>query len=250
MNIPKEIPTEMLNDYTLNGQIPILHTWIDGSKELLSPIWTNEYIATFTSRFKPDLIKNNMHGEEPYYAASYFLLMAFEKYNIRNKKVAIIGSTTPWIEAILLNLGNQVTTVEYNVPTSTNTQITCTSFWDFCETKELYDCIVTYSSIEHSGLGRYGDPLDPYGDIKTMETIHQNLKTNGILIWGAPIGHDALVWNAHRIYGNIRLPLMFTNFKELEWLMHDKSILNRPLSGCGLEPVIVLQAIDWLYPNN
>jgi hypothetical protein len=28
-----------------------------------------------------------------------------------------------------------------------------------------FDAIVTFSSIEHSGLGRYGDALNPWGDI-------------------------------------------------------------------------------------
>ena len=50
-----------------------------------------------------------------------------------------------------------------------------------------------------------------------MDAIHRNLKNNGILIWGAPVGKDALTWNCHRIYGEKRLPLIFKNFKELEW---------------------------------
>ena len=28
-----------------------------------------------------------------------------------------------------------------------------------------FDVIVTFSSIEHSGMGRYGDPLNPWGDL-------------------------------------------------------------------------------------
>ena len=36
------------------------------------------------------------------------------------KNVAVIGSTSPWIEAILLNMSNKVTTIEYNVPDCIN----------------------------------------------------------------------------------------------------------------------------------
>jgi hypothetical protein len=32
----------------------------------------------------------------------------------------------------------------------------------------LFDLIVTYSSLEHSGLGRYGDSLNPWADLITM----------------------------------------------------------------------------------
>ena len=106
-----------------------------------------------------------------------------------------------------------------------------------------YDCIVTYSSIEHSGLGRYGDPLNPNGDVKTMHDIYSNLKENGFLIWGAPVGKDALVWNAHRIYGNIRLPLLFNNFQEIEWIGYTKTTLlnNLRLDKGAPQPVIVLK---------
>lgn len=235
-----EIPAELLNKYTLDGRIPILNCWMDGTKELLNPTWTPQYIKEFKDRFTPANIKSNLHGNEPYYGSSFYLLHAFERYNITDKKVAVIGSTTPWIEAILLNMNNKVTTVEYNTPES-QTEINVVSYWDFEKTSEQYDCIVTYSSIEHSGLGRYGDPLDPDGDIKTMDAIHKNLVKDGLLIWGAPVGHDAVVWNIHRIYGKIRLPLMFDKFKQLEWIWYGKELLHSPLHINGPQPVIVLQ---------
>jgi len=28
-----------------------------------------------------------------------------------------------------------------------------------------FDGVITYSSLEHSGLGRYGDALNPWGDL-------------------------------------------------------------------------------------
>ena len=28
-----------------------------------------------------------------------------------------------------------------------------------------FDVIVSYSSLEHSGMGRFGDPLNPWGDL-------------------------------------------------------------------------------------
>ena len=53
---------------------------------------------------------------------------------------------------------------------------------------------------------------------------------------------DALVWNAHRVYGKIRLPLLFNNFKELSWIGYNKEqLLNLPLRSNGCQPVVVLQ---------
>lgn len=38
-------------------------------------------------------------------------------------------------------------------------------------TLPAFDAMVTFSSIEHSGLGRYGDELNPHGDVITMVVV-------------------------------------------------------------------------------
>ena len=240
----KNIPSELLSQYTLNGQIPVLYWWIDGTNELHQQDWSYDYIDSFVSRYTLAKIENGTEGKSPYGRKPVIdLVNAFIKYKVSNLNVAVIGSTSPWIEAILLNLNNKVTTVEYNIPESKYPNLNCVDYFkDFQKTEKKYDCIVTFSSIEHSGLGRYGDPLDPNGDIKTMEDIHRNLKDDGILVWGAPVGQDAVVWNVHRIYGKKRLPLMFNKFKELEWFGFDKQqLLNHTRLGDYPQPVIVLQ---------
>lgn len=74
-----------------------------------------------------------------------------------------------------------------------------------------------------------------------MNVLYEHLMIDGLLFFGAPIGKDALVWNAHRVYGKIRLPLLFNNFKELEWVGYNENILNSPLSNNGKQPIIVLK---------
>ena len=44
-------------------------------------------------------------------------------------------------------------------------------FEDDAEGAARYDAVVTYSSVEHAGLGRYGDPLDPDGDVAAMAPL-------------------------------------------------------------------------------
>ena len=41
--------------------------------------------------------------------------------------------------------------------------------------------MVTFSSIEHSGLGRYGDSLNPWGDLITMAQSWCLLKPGEIM---------------------------------------------------------------------
>lgn len=238
----QSIPYDLLESYSCENKIPILNWYADGTNDLKQQTWSDEYINNYKKYFSLENVRNHSIGiTEDYPGASQMLLTAFDHYKIQNKKIAVIGSISPWIEAMLLNLNNEVTTVEFNVPETTTTQLKCISYWDFQKNDILYDCIVTYSSIEHSGLGRYGDPLDPDGDLKCMNDIHKSLVKDGILVWGAPVGHDAVVWNVHRIYGKIRLPMMFENFVERGWIGCDRyKQLNEPLRNNAFNPVVVL----------
>ena len=98
-------------------------------------------------------------------------------------------------------------------------------------------------------MGCFGEPLDPEGDLKIMENIHKNLSKNGVLIWSCPVGKDALVWNAQRVYGEIRLPLIFEKFEEIEWLGCSKEdCFNLPLAKYQkYMPVVVLEKKHLLY---
>ncbi|VDD85134.1 unnamed protein product [Enterobius vermicularis] len=83
---------------------------------------------------------------------------------------------------------------------------------------ERFDFAVSFSSVEHSELGRYGDPLgekyhnlqrNPVGDIREMQKMWCILKEGGLYFLGIPTGMDGLFYNAHRVYGRVRLPMMF-----------------------------------------
>lgn len=238
-----KIPEELVNDFTMNQRIPIFDWFLDGRK-INGVKWDDDLINEHIKNFTPNNIKKNTEGISPYgNEVCINLLKSFEDFNINNKNVAVVGSESPWIEAILINLNNKVTTIEYNVPESSFKNLECKDYFNFFEkNSNTFDAIVTFSSIEHSGLGRYGDPLDPNGDFKTMDNIYNNLVNNGILIWGAPVGKDALTWNAHRVYGPIRLPLLFTKFNELKWYGFSKSALfSQRLVNNSYQPVVVLK---------
>lgn len=54
--------------------------------------------------------------------------------------------------------------------------------------------------LEHVGLGRYGDPLDPSGDLKAARELQRVLAPGGQLLMVAPVGRQRIAFNAHRIY--------------------------------------------------
>lgn len=155
---------------------------------------------------------------------------------IKGKKIGVIGSMEPWVESFLIALGaKEVATIEYNRLTYAHPQIRTFSQSEFdqlyrdCSLSKVeagdadechahsFDFIISPSAFDHDGLGRYGDPLDPWGDIGSMKQMEQLLRRHGegFLFLTVPIGPDVVVFNLHRRYGPIRLPLLLGNWSEV-----------------------------------
>ena len=66
---------------------------------------------------------------------------------------------------------------------------------DYC------DSLSCLHSLEHFGLGRYGDRLDPDGHLKGLDNFHRILRRGGILHLAVPIGPHRIEFNAHRVFG-------------------------------------------------
>jgi len=67
--------------------------------------------------------------------------------------------------------------------------------------EKITDSISCLHAIEHFGLGRYGDPLDPEGHKKGLNNIFKMLKDEGTLYISFPIGKfNEVHFNAHRIF--------------------------------------------------
>lgn len=55
--------------------------------------------------------------------------------------------------------------------------------------------------MEHFGLGRYGDPIEPDAWEKALKSFQRVLKQNGKLYLSVPVGKaNKLCFNAHRVY--------------------------------------------------
>ncbi len=67
-------------------------------------------------------------------------------------------------------------------------------------------------TVEHIGLGRYGDPIDPGADLKAMAELIRVLAPGGSLLFVTPVGQPKIEYNAHRIYS---FEMIKDYFKEL-----------------------------------
>lgn len=54
--------------------------------------------------------------------------------------------------------------------------------------------------IEHFGLGRYGDPINPQGYQQGIAHMAQLLKPGGRFYLSTPIGQERVEFNAHRVF--------------------------------------------------
>jgi SAM-dependent methyltransferase len=195
-----------------------------------------------------------------------WIYYAMKRYasSIKDSSVLVFGSTEPYIEVAALELGaKHVTTIEYNNLTYMHSQITTVSAHRFPELytchgahQNTYDIALSVSSFDHDGLGRYGDPLDPAGDLKAMSRAMGLLRPGGILLLTVPIGPDLVVWNLLRRYGELRLPLLLEGWEVVEKLFWDEAKVTAPEPNFrkSYEPVLVLrkplEAAAWLCDDD
>lgn len=65
---------------------------------------------------------------------------------------------------------------------------------------ECADSLSCLHTIEHFGLGRYGDKVDAEGHLKGLEQLKRMLKPGGTLYLSTPMGPQRVEFNAHRVF--------------------------------------------------
>jgi hypothetical protein len=221
---PTAVPAELVDAFTMGGTIPILD-WYFNSKPDPKSIGS---IVVYNSSLIEQVRRDVTEGKyKSYGVTNDHLRDALRAFPIAGKNVLIFGSVYPQYEAFCLNAGAHPVTIEYNVRCSDCDEIAFFTPAQFDALARKGEAAISISSFEHDGLGRYGDPIDPDGDLKAMQKLLTQIESGGLAFVSVPIGRDALVWNAHRIYGPRRLPL----------LLRDWTVLARFGDGAGLTAI-------------
>jgi len=219
---PRQPPDDLLEHFTMNGHCRLGPPWYwDNSAPAVPERFTAERFNALLKRDNEGVIINHYHDQNT-------LKPALRRYinAIKNKHVAVIGTEVPWAEAVLINLGvNKVTTVEYRGIIIEHPRVHVITPYKLAgkflnRTADIFDAAFSYSSIEHAGLGRYGDPLMPYGDMEAMAQIWCATKPGGYLFLALPMTDYRkaciLQWNAHRVYDYVRMQHLTANWKVLD----------------------------------
>lgn len=113
------------------------------------------------------------------------------------------------------------------------------------KSKKRFEIVTSLHTLEHIGLGRYGDPIDPIGHIKAFSSLAKITLPKGQLVVSFPIDSQTRVeFNGQRMVGYQepikwaeRNKLTFTNFiclRSDDQLVNCKSISS--LAKFSVEP--------------
>lgn len=176
------------------------------------PEWSAELVDALTEAARNG---DPAAGPTEYPESAEQMYRALERVSVAGKDVCVLGSVSPWIEAIVLSRGAaSVTTVDYCPIDVKSDKIVFHRVGDPELKNKQFDVVATFSSIEHDGLGRYGDPINPTGDISATEEAYDILRPGGALLFSVPVGSGCIEGNFHRIYNRKRLNRLFAIFGE------------------------------------
>jgi len=227
---PRMPPSHLLNRFTQNGDMPITKEWY------FNEVYTSSNEIQIITSVKFNRLLDKVKSNKPLHYNNIELQIMMNKYKdyIKDKNLVVLGTRRPWIEAIAYYLdASQITTLEYNRKKYEVDGLEWFHVNDYLDSLldnsreiEQFANAVSFSSIEHSGLGRYGDPLSPEGDIDAVRQVHCFLKPNGLFWLGLPTSKDDssyIVFNSHRVYGSKRLKLLFRGWHVMDQVKCDSS---------------------------
>lgn len=219
---PLDFPPSLKPYYSNNGQIATgskIH--LERQAGHLIRKWEKSDMENLIHLARQDQLPES-YGIEQTRAVRKYLTKHLEA--IKGRKGLIVGTQYPWMEALVLHLGaDEVTTLEYAKIVSNHPKMKTilpeeiASLFQNGETKPSYDFVLSFSSIEHSGLGRYGDELNPFGDVIACARISCLLKSGGVFFLGLPIEKkpvtDIVLYNEARFYGTRLLARLTSGFE-------------------------------------
>jgi SAM-dependent methyltransferase len=98
--------------------------------------------------------------------------------------------------------------------------------------------------IEHIGLGRYGDAIDPAGSERAAAELARVLAPGGRLYLSTPVGREQVCFNAHRVFAPGAVVRMFATLEQAGFALVDDAGRFHPEArledaagldyGCGM----------------
>jgi SAM-dependent methyltransferase len=173
--------------------------------------------SIFLSKFKKELevvqkncrdfvvieeFRDDSHGHPKHYIDFECEFASEQIAKYCPKTILDIGSYRRWLIGVMASC--KVTTLDVRNRESflTNESVITDEAYNINLPSNSFDMIISLNSIEHFGLGRYGDLFDLSADIKAIDKMIHLIRTGGHLIFSVPVtsGPPCIAFNSHRIY--------------------------------------------------
>jgi len=141
-----------------------------------------------------------------------------------------IGSRVDGFIAHLVSFNQKVCTLDIR---PLRTEIPNVSFMECDATKmenieeNSIESLSALCSLEHFGLGRYGDPIDPEACFTCFKAIEKRMKKGGMFYMSVPVGQEHVEFNAHRVFNASTIVNSFPNMKLVEYSVTGNDTLER-----------------------
>jgi len=221
---PRTLPEAMRAGFTMgHAGMPTDGRYLKQDMGSKPRVWRRRTVDELVRRYAKHNLTLGSYG--PADREMIYKLMHKYRAKLAGRHCAVVGSQKPWVEALLLAVGvANVTTVEYGDIRSESPAIRTMhpselgKLYKASGASGAFDCVVSYSSLEHAGLGRYGDIVNPWGDIIAIEKYKCMAKPGSLLLLGMPAGsEDRIHFNSMRRYGPNRWAQMLAGMEQLEY---------------------------------
>jgi SAM-dependent methyltransferase len=92
------------------------------------------------------------------------------------------------------------------------------------------DSLSCLHALEHFGLGRYGDPIDPMGSNTGLKQMAGLLQPGGVFYISVPIGVERVEFNAHRVFDPFKLVHLASGngltLQDFDWFVEGEGLMH------------------------
>lgn len=157
----------------------------------------------------------------------------------KKEKVLILGTCESLFSVYLATLFDDVYGVDirrYNEK-HPNLHVICADMMNLPFNANTFDVVISISTLEHIGLGAYGDPCSKRGDHIALEEIKRVIRDKGKVLITVPAGRDYVVSNTERVYSPQEIENIFSIFPKVtyEYSFNTKGIFREAISKEDIE---------------
>lgn len=174
--------------FTWGKELPILTEWDESSGSLGAYFFQDQLVARW------------IHGHGP-----------TRHIDVGSRLDGFIGSLSVFREVEVIDIRPQIEPVHNVKFHQLDMMRDLPDSWIGCT-----DSLSCLHTIEHFGLGRYGDSIDVNGHLKGLAQLKRMVAPGGIFYLSTPIGPQRVEFNAHRIFAAKTLVNWFNDGWEIE----------------------------------